>query len=110
MARTALPKAAWAAERGTIAPYALDARRAMDYKSSFNQRMAPATAVTAPGPWHGKEDVLPMQGQPSGADVGVGRAGDEVEREVLALLLESGLPGPWPVWELGSEFVAADAV
>jgi len=51
-----------------------------------------------------------MQGQPSGADVGVGRAGDEVEREVLALLLESGLPGPWPVWELGSEFVAADAV
>jgi hypothetical protein len=32
-----------------------------------------------------------MQGQRSAVDVG--RADDEVEREVLALLLESGLPG-----------------
>lgn len=53
-----------------------------------------------------------MQDQPS--DVDVGRADDEVEREVLTLLLESRLPGPWSVWELGlqlgSELVAADAV
>ena len=53
-----------------------------------------------------------MQGQRSGVDVG--RADDELEREVLALLLESRLPGPWSVWELGlqlgSEVAAADAV
>jgi hypothetical protein len=53
-----------------------------------------------------------MQDQPSGVDVG--RADDEVEREVLALMLESRLPGPWSVWELGlqlgSEVAAADAV
>jgi hypothetical protein len=53
-----------------------------------------------------------MQDQP--IDVDVGRADDELEREVLALLLESRLPGPWSVWELGlqlgSEVAAADAV
>lgn len=53
-----------------------------------------------------------MQDQRSGVDVG--RVDDELEREVLALLLESGLPGPWSVWELGlqlgSEVAAADAV
>jgi hypothetical protein len=53
-----------------------------------------------------------MQDQPSGVDVG--QVDDEVEREVLALLLESRLPGPWSVWELGlqlgSEVAAADAV
>ena len=53
-----------------------------------------------------------MQDQRSGVDVG--RVDDEAEREVLALLLESRLPGPWSVWELGleigSEVAAADAV
>jgi hypothetical protein len=53
-----------------------------------------------------------MQSQRSGVDVG--RVDDELEREVLALLLESGLSGPWSVWELGlqfgSEVAAADAV
>jgi len=53
-----------------------------------------------------------MQDQPSTVDAGA--ADDEVEREVLALLLESRLPGPWSVWELGlqvgSEVAAADAV
>lgn len=38
-----------------------------------------------------------MQDQRSGVDVG--RVDDEAEREVLALLLESRLPGPWSVWE-----------
>lgn len=53
-----------------------------------------------------------MQDQPIGPDVGV--ADEQVEREVLALLLASGLPGPWSVLELGlemgSDLVAADAV
>jgi len=53
-----------------------------------------------------------MRDQPS--EVDVGRADDEAEREVLALLLESELPGPWSVWELGlqlgSELAAADTV
>jgi hypothetical protein len=53
-----------------------------------------------------------MQDQPN--DVDVSQVDDEVEREVLGLLLESGLPGPWSVWELGlqlgSEVAAADAV
>jgi hypothetical protein len=53
-----------------------------------------------------------MRDQPS--EVDVGRADGEAEREVLALLLESDLPGPWSVWELGlqlgSELAAADAV
>jgi hypothetical protein len=42
-----------------------------------------------------------MQDQPS--DVDVGRAEDLVEREVLALLLASELPGAWSVLELGLE-------
>jgi len=42
-----------------------------------------------------------MQDQPS--DVDVGRAEDVVEREVLALLLASELPGAWSVLELGLE-------
>jgi hypothetical protein len=46
--------------------------------------------------------------------VNVGRADDVVEREVLSLLLESELPGPWSVWELGleigGEVAAAGAV
>jgi hypothetical protein len=46
-----------------------------------------------------------MQDQPS--DVGVGRADDEVEREVLALLLEPMLPGRWSVQELGLEIGSA---
>ena len=53
-----------------------------------------------------------MQDRPSAVDVG--RADDRVEREVLGLLLESELPGPWSVWELGleigGEVEAADAV
>lgn len=53
-----------------------------------------------------------MQDQPNAVDAGA--ADDEVEREVLALLLESELRGPWSVWELGlkigSERFAADAV
>jgi hypothetical protein len=53
-----------------------------------------------------------MQDQPIGPDVGV--ADEQVEREVLALLLESELPSPWSVLELGleigSDLVATDAV
>ncbi len=53
-----------------------------------------------------------MQDQPIGPDVGV--ADEQVEREVLALLLESELPGPWSALELGleigSDLVATDAV
>jgi hypothetical protein len=53
-----------------------------------------------------------MQDQPSGADMGT--ADCEVEREVLALLLESRLPGPWSAQELGFEIgsvlSATDAV
>jgi hypothetical protein len=53
-----------------------------------------------------------MQDQGSGADVGP--ADDDVEREVLALLLESRLPGPWSAQELGleigSDLAATDAV
>jgi hypothetical protein len=53
-----------------------------------------------------------MQDQPSAADVGV--ADDEIERVVLALLLEPGSRGPWSVWELGlgvgSELRVAEAV
>jgi hypothetical protein len=49
-----------------------------------------------------------MQDQPSGVDVGA--ADDEVEREVLALLLESRLPGPWSVQELGLELGSVLAV
>jgi hypothetical protein len=53
-----------------------------------------------------------MQDQPSGADMGA--ADDGVEREVLALLLESRLPGPWSAQELGLELgsvlAATDAV
>jgi hypothetical protein len=53
-----------------------------------------------------------MQDQP--IDVDVGRADDELERKVLALLLEPRLPGPWSVWELvvqlGSKVAAADEV
>jgi hypothetical protein len=52
-----------------------------------------------------------MQDQPSAVDVGA--ADDEVEREVLALLLESRLPGPWSAQELGLELgslLATDAV
>jgi hypothetical protein len=53
-----------------------------------------------------------MQDQPSGADAGL--AGEDVEREVLALLLESELPGPWSTLELGleigSDLAATDAV
>jgi hypothetical protein len=53
-----------------------------------------------------------MQDQPNAVDAGA--ADHEVERDVLALLLESELRGPWSVWELGLEIgnerVAADAV
>jgi hypothetical protein len=53
-----------------------------------------------------------MQDQPS--DVDAGRVDDQAEREVLTLLLESDLSGPWSVWELGleigSEVAAVDAV
>ncbi len=53
-----------------------------------------------------------MQDQPNAMDVG--RADDELEHEVLALLLESRLPGPWSVWvlglQIGSEVAAVDAV
>jgi hypothetical protein len=53
-----------------------------------------------------------MQDQGSGADVEP--ADDEVERGVLALLLESRLPGPWSAQELGleigSQLAATDAV
>ena len=48
----------------------------------------------------GNPDV-DTEDQPNGVDAG--RADDQVEREVLALLLESRLPGPWSVWELGLE-------
>ena len=40
-----------------------------------------------------------MQDQP--IDVDVGTTDEQAEREVLALLVESTLPGPWSVWELG---------
>ncbi len=53
-----------------------------------------------------------MQDQPS--DVELGWADDEADREVLVLLLESDLPGPWSVPELvlqvGSKLAAAGAV
>jgi hypothetical protein len=53
-----------------------------------------------------------MQDQRSGVDAEL--AGEEVEREVLALLLESKLPGPWSAQELGleigSDLAATDAV
>ena len=53
-----------------------------------------------------------MQDQPSAVDAGA--ADDDVEREVLALLLEPDLRGAWSVLELGleigSERVAAEAV
>jgi hypothetical protein len=53
-----------------------------------------------------------MRDKPSG--VGIGRADDDVEREVLALLVESRLPGPWSLQELGleigSDLAATDAV
>ena len=53
-----------------------------------------------------------MQDQP--IDVDVGQTDEQGEREVLALLLESSLPEPWSVWELGlqigSDVRAADAV
>jgi hypothetical protein len=42
-----------------------------------------------------------MQDQPISPDVGV--ADERVEREVLALLFESELPGPWSARELGLE-------
>jgi len=42
-----------------------------------------------------------MQDQPNGVDMG--QADDDAEREVLALLLESELPGPWSMQELGLE-------
>ncbi len=52
-----------------------------------------------------------MQDQP--IDVDVGQTDEQSEREVLALLLESGPPGPWSIWELGlqigSDVRAADA-
>lgn len=52
-----------------------------------------------------------MQDQP--IDV-VGETDEQAEREVLALLVESTLPGPWSVWELGlqigSDTRAVDAV
>jgi hypothetical protein len=52
-----------------------------------------------------------MQDQP--IDV-VGETDEQAEREVLALLLESRLPGPWSIWELGlqigSDARAVDAV
>jgi hypothetical protein len=46
-----------------------------------------------------------MQDQPS--DVDLGQADDEAEREVMTLLLESDLPGPWSVWELGCSSAAS---
>jgi len=53
-----------------------------------------------------------MQDQPIGPDAGV--ADEQVEREVLALLLESEFPSPWSVLELGleigSDLVATEAV
>jgi hypothetical protein len=53
-----------------------------------------------------------MQDQP--IDVDVGEADEQAEREVLALLLESALSGPWSVLELGlrigSDVRAVDAV
>jgi hypothetical protein len=53
-----------------------------------------------------------MQDQP--IDVDVGETDEQAEREVLALLLESTLPGPWSIWELGlqigSDARAVDAV
>jgi hypothetical protein len=53
-----------------------------------------------------------MQDQP--IDVDVGEADEQAEREVLALLLESTLPGPWSVLELGlqvgGDVRAVDAV
>jgi hypothetical protein len=53
-----------------------------------------------------------MQDQP--IDVDVGETDEQAEREVLALLLESSLPGPWSVLELGlqigSDAMAVDAV
>ena len=53
-----------------------------------------------------------MQDQP--IEVDVGATDEQAEREVLALLLESTLPGPWSVWELGlqigGDVKAADAV
>jgi hypothetical protein len=47
-----------------------------------------------------------MQDQP--IDVDVGETDEQAEREVLALLLESSLPGPWSVLELGLE-IGSDA-
>jgi hypothetical protein len=53
-----------------------------------------------------------MQDQP--IDVDVGTMDEQAEREVLALLLGSSLPGPWSVLELGlqigSDARAVDAV
>lgn len=53
-----------------------------------------------------------MQDQPSDPDAGP--SDDEGEREVLALLRESRLPGPWSVQrlglEIGSALAAIDAV
>jgi hypothetical protein len=53
-----------------------------------------------------------MQDQP--IEVDVGAADELVEREVLALLLESELPGPWSAQELGleigSDLATTDAV
>lgn len=67
----------------------------------------------APGPWHGKEVVLPMRDQRSGV-ASVGRCSDEVQFVVLALLLDLECPGPWCVGELarevGCELSATDAV
>ena len=42
-----------------------------------------------------------MQDQPNGPDVGV--ADEQAEREVLALLLGSELPGPWSAQAVGLE-------
>jgi hypothetical protein len=75
--------------------------------------LAPATVVAVPGPWHGKEDVLPMRDQRSGAS-SVGRCSDEVQFVVPALLLDSECAGSWLVDELarevGCESSTADAV
>jgi hypothetical protein len=79
--------------------------------SGASIKVAPAR-LAPPGAVARKGDDLPMQDQPS--DMDLGRADDEADREVLALLLESDLSGPWSVWELGlqlgSELAAADAV
>lgn len=40
-----------------------------------------------------------MRDQP--IEVDVGETDEQAEREVLALLLEATLSGPWSIWELG---------